>query len=231
MNVHYLMHAPFEGLGSMEAWFVTQGHRVTRTRLYAGETLPDPAYPDWLVVMGGAMSVHDEREYPWLVAEKHFIGRVLARDVPVLGVCLGGQLIAEVLGGAVTKNPGREIGWFPVSVETDASPLLEGLPAQFTAFHWHGETFSIPPGAMRVAASAACVNQAYVYGERVVGLQFHLEVLPSTVADFCAFGADEMTPGDWVQTEAQMRAPQAPFTALVALSNRLLANLAQTSGA
>lgn len=230
MNVHYLMHASFEGLGGMEAWFVAQGHRITRTRLYAGEALPDPAAPDWLVVMGGSMSVHDEREHPWLVPEKRFIERVIARNVPVLGVCLGGQLIAEVLGGTVTKNPAREIGWFPVTVNPESSPLFAGLPERFTAFHWHGETFSIPPDAVHVASSAACVNQAYACGDRVVGLQFHLEVLSSTVADFCLFGADEMTPGEWVQRADEMLVPQAPFTGLNELSNRLLANLAAAAG-
>ncbi len=121
------------------------------------------------------MNVDEHDLHPWLVREKQFIRRVIDRGVPLLGVCLGGQLIATVLGGQVTKNRQKEIGWFPVTLtsEAAASPLFARFPQQVPAFHWHGDTFSIPPGAVRLAASDGCDNQAFQYGRNVVALQFH----------------------------------------------------------
>src|SRR5262249_25254955 len=140
-----------------------------------GEPLPEPAAIDWLVVMGGPMNVDERDAYPWLVREKEFIRRVIDRGTRVLGVCLGGQLISTVLGGQVTKNRQKEIGWFPIDFTDEAAghPVFGKLPRQCSAFHWHGDTFSIPPGSVRLASSAGCDNQAFQYGPRCYGLQFH----------------------------------------------------------
>ena len=109
MNIHYLKHVPFEGLGSMEGQLVEQGHHITLTNLYLGERLPSPESIDALIIMGGPMGVRDEKDYPWLEDEKHFIGEVIHQYTPVLGICLGAQLIADVLGARVTRNAHREI--------------------------------------------------------------------------------------------------------------------------
>ncbi len=131
------------------------------------------------------MNVYEEAEYPWLAAEKAFIAAAIGAGKPVLGICLGAQLIAAVLGGTVSKGPQPEIGWYPVELTPAGRelPLFAGFPDRFTALHWHGDTFSIPPGATHVASSAACANQAFAYdGGRVVGLQFHLEETRESLA-------------------------------------------------
>ncbi len=126
MHIHYLQHAAFEDAANIATWAQERGHRLTQTRLDLDQPLPGPDNLDWLVVMGGPMNVDQHDAYPWLVREKQFIRRVIDRGVPVLGVCLGGQLLCAVLGGQVTKNRQKEIGWFPVTftAEAVASPLF-----------------------------------------------------------------------------------------------------------
>jgi len=124
----------------------------------------------------------------------------------VLGVCLGAQLVADVLGGRVTRNPQKEIGWFPVQLtdEARASPLLGGFPQQFLPFHWHGDTFSIPPGAVRIASSAACANQAFQFDDRVIGLQFHLDYSAESIETMIGNCGDELMDAPGVQRAADM---------------------------
>ena len=170
MRVHYLQHEPFEGLGSMEAWFRSGGHELSATHLYRDEVLPEPADFDWLVIMGGGMSVNDEAELPWLVAEKELVRRAIAANKRVLGVCLGAQMIASALGAKVFRNHAKEIGWWPLCREPGAAthPLGAALPDGAEVFHWHGETFDLPEGAVRLAHSEACANQAVAIGVRVL---------------------------------------------------------------
>jgi GMP synthase-like glutamine amidotransferase len=222
MKVNYLTHVPYEGLGALECALIRAGHGLARTRLYAGEPLPDPEAVEGLVVMGGPMSIHDEQEHPWLVAEKRFVARVLERGVPVLGICLGAQLVAHALGARVRPNAEREIGWFPVERTAGAGPsALDGLPRRFTAFHWHGETFDLPQGAVHLASSAACRNQAFMHG-RALALQFHLEVLPSGVADLCVHGADDLRPGRHVQTPEEMLGDPGRFHPIASWSGTVV---------
>lgn len=114
MRAHWFQHVPFEGLGSIEPWLQAAGFEITKTPFFASAALPDPAAVDFLVVMGGPMSVNDEAELPWLAQEKQFIRRIIDSGKPVLGVCLGAQLIASALGSTVRRNPVKEIGWFPI---------------------------------------------------------------------------------------------------------------------
>lgn len=232
MRIHYLMHVAFEGLGSMEPWFVSHDHVITRTRMFAGETLPDPGSVDWLIVMGGPMSVNDEAVHPWLSDERRFIEACMRRSAPTLGICLGAQLIASVLGARVLRNREPEIGWFPVSLTPQGAglELLRGWPSRFDAYHWHGETFDIPHGAAHAAASDACTHQAFVYGDRVVGLQFHLETQPSGVADLCTHCADELVTAAYVQSAQEMQDQPERFRGIRILSDRLLERLAQVAG-
>ena len=213
MHIHYLTHVPFEGLGSMENIFVSGGHRLSNTCFYLDQPLPPVDGFDALVVMGGPMSVNEEARYPWLRKEKDFIYQALMREVPVLGVCLGAQLIAAVLGASVVKNAHEEIGWYPVRLarERIADGPMQNLPDSFDALHWHGDTFSIPSGAHHFISSEGCANQAFAYGNNVVGLQFHLEMLPSHVqAVYRECGRPDLT-GPYIQGEHEMLAPADKF--------------------
>lgn len=183
-------------------WASDRGWTSSGSKLFAGEGLPDPGDIDWLVVMGGPMNVYEDEVHPWLPAEKRFIDRTLGDGAVVLGVCLGAQLLADVLGARVTRNEVPEIGWYPVTLtaEGQASPAFGRLPAEFTALHWHGDTFALPDGAVHLAESAACEGQAFAWGERVFGVQFHLECTPTGLADLVAEAGDELVPGPWIQT-------------------------------
>lgn len=151
-RAHVLQHVPFEGLGSIEPWLVTAGYSITWTRFFTGGNLPAPDDPDLLIVLGGPMSVNDETAFPWLRDEKRFVRRSIEAGVPLLGICLGAQLIASALDARVYPNRHREIGWFPVYRTPDEPGVF---PERFDAFHWHGETFDLPSGAALLARSAA----------------------------------------------------------------------------
>ena len=229
MRLHALYHVPFEGVGSIGAWVADRGHELVETRCYAGDALPQPADYDLLVVMGGPMGVADEAEHPWLTAGKKALEAVLASDRPVLGICLGAQLLASVLGAAVTRNPVPEIGWFPVAMTQagQTEPALAGLPDIFPAFHWHGDTFAIPAGAVHAATSTACPNQAFVFQGRVVGLQFHLETTPAAMQNLITHCPDDLaTPAPTVQTAKQMHAGRAALKAIKPLMYSVLDALA-----
>lgn len=229
MKIHWFQHVPFEGLGSIEPWLRGHGHVLSGTRLYAGEMPPPPDAYDWLIVMGGPMNIYEEAEHPWLAAEKRAIRDAIGQGRCVLGICLGAQLIADALGARVMRNPQREIGWFPVGLTPAGrrEPLFADFPPRFEAYHWHGDTFDLPAGATPVATSAACMQQAFVWGGgRVVGLQFHLETTPDSAAALIRHCGNELLPAPYVQDAAAMLADPARFVRLNALMDRLLQRLA-----
>jgi GMP synthase (glutamine-hydrolysing) len=206
MRLHCIQHVPFEGPGLIADWARGGGHAMAGTRLYAGEALPDADAFDWLVVMGGPMSVHDGDRYPWLASEKALVRDAIADGKAVLGICLGAQIIAEALGGRVYRAERKEIGWWPVYRVAAATETLAFMcfPIAIHAFHWHGETFDLPDGAVLLASSDACRNQAFTYGERVIGLQFHLEITRHGMDDLIANCADDLTAGPFVQAADEM---------------------------
>ncbi|HMO04259.1 MAG TPA: amidotransferase [Kiritimatiellia bacterium] len=224
MNIHIFQHVAFEGIGSMLPWFEHHGATVRWTRWFD----PEPQRPDWsgtdlLVIMGGPMSVHDEAVFPWLVEEKRLLHQYLATGKPALGICLGAQLIAQVSGARVYPNREREIGWWPIE-PVDALPgyRCSAMPV----FHWHGETFDLPPGAVYLARSAGCLHQAFALPGRVVGLQYHLETTPETAAELIRQAGHEMTPSRYVQNaECLLAAPADAYEALAAERSRLLTYL------
>lgn len=228
MKIHYLQHVPFEGLGSIAAWAEAQGHQVSVTRLYQNELPPSVASFDWLIVMGGPMGVHDEIDYPWLTHEKRFIDQTIAAGKTVLGVCLGAQLVACVLGARVYRNAHKEIGWFPIQLTHNASDssLFSGLPPTQDVFHWHGDTFDLPAGAVHIARSEACEHQAFLLGECVVGLQFHLETTQQTAQDLIHNCHKELVPAEFIQTAEEMLADEQRFVGINAAMERLLDGLA-----
>jgi len=234
MRLHALYHVPFENVGSIQLWAADRGHTVSTTSLFAGETPPAASEYDMLVVMGGPMGVYDTKEYPWLDGEKKAIEAAVAGGRAVLGICLGAQLLSVVLGGTVTRNPVPEIGWFKVEMTPEGreEPVLAGFPPSFYAFHWHGDTFSTPPGAVHAALSAACPQQAFVYQHKVIGLQFHLETTPAGMQNlikFCA--ADVAVPGPTVHHPKQMHAGREAFKDIKALMYGMCDALAVQAGA
>jgi GMP synthase-like glutamine amidotransferase len=220
MRVLVFRHVPFEGLGLIEPALAERHIEVDFADLYQ----PDAAPPDIgryhaLIFMGGPISVNDDLQF--LRHEMGFIRQAVARRQPILGICLGSQLIARALGASVRRNPAKEIGWYGVRFTpvADGDRLFDGLSEE-TVFHWHGETFDLPPGAELLASSDLCRNQAFRVGDRVYGLQFHLEVTPEIIADWCS--QDENC-GD-VRELASPIDPSFNAPRLAALSARVFGN-------
>ena len=228
MKIHTLQHVPFEGPANFGEWFARRGHTMTSTLLYErGMALPALESFDFLLIMGGPMSVNDESEFPWLVDEKRFVEKAVNAGKTVVGVCLGAQLIANVLGSRVYRNREKEIGWFPVRLTEEGirSRSFKGFSSEFTAFHWHGETFDIPSGAALLAESVACVNQAFEYDGRVVGLQFHPETNEHSVGKLIENCGDEIKPARHIQSAEEMMESRERFMALSRSLDTFLGNL------
>jgi GMP synthase-like glutamine amidotransferase len=204
MRAHYLQHVPFEGLGSIEDWLRQAGYDITVSRLYQSQELPDIGGLDFLVIMGGPMSVNDGQEHPWLDAEKIFIKQAITAGIPTLGVCLGAQLIASSLGAEVYPNSVKEIGWYPIQAVYQEQDAVFSFPEELEVFHWHGETFDLPQGAVRLAESRGCSNQAFQLGANVIGLQFHLETTPDSAKAIVENCRDELVAGEYIQSEKDM---------------------------
>ncbi|HZU09640.1 MAG TPA: type 1 glutamine amidotransferase [Pseudacidobacterium sp.] len=209
MRIHYLQHVIFEGPAAIEDWARQKGHTVTGSHLYRGDPLPGVSAFDLLVMMGGPMSVNDEHEHPWLLPEKQLVRKAVQHGRAVFGVCLGAQLIASALGASVYQAPEREIGWFPVRRVT-GERIGALLPQRFTPLHWHGETFDLPAGAVRLAETDAVPNQAFQFGDNVVGLQFHMEATPQSVEMLVENAGQEIQEGQPFQQPPQIIVAQAP---------------------
>ena len=199
MRFHFLYHVPFEGPGYLETWIRNHKHSMTASRLWEKDSLPPQDDFDFLMVMGGPMNIYEEDQYPWLKKEKQFIEQAILQKKKVLGICLGAQLIADLLGGKVYKNSQKEIGWFPIEVteEGKKSPLV----SSGIVFHWHGDTFHLPQGAVHLARSKACEHQAFIYDGRVLGLQFHMESTPESVRLLTEHCKNELIEGEFIQSE------------------------------
>ena len=198
VKILVLQHATFEGPGVIDDWAVARGHAVEVRHLYRDDALPEFSSFDFLVVMGGEMNVYQYRDWPWLPAEAAFIRSTLNAGKPVVGICLGAQLIADALGARVVQNPEVELGWLPVSWTPEARAAFSGLPQTSTVLHWHGDTFALPSGATRLAVSKACGEQGFVIPGKCLGLQFHMEVDPELVRGYVA-GQGTWPSGRYVQ--------------------------------
>jgi GMP synthase-like glutamine amidotransferase len=204
MHVHIFQHVPFEGPGSIQTWLEKTQARVSTTRFYAEEFPPDIDDIDFLIMMGGPMSVNDTDSYPWLELEEAFINATIHAGKPVLGICLGAQLIAYALGEKIYLNPVKEIGWFPIFGKE-----IEGtfrLSEKLSVFHWHGETFDLPPQAQLLASTTECKNQAFqLAGKKVIGIQFHLETTPESLDAIITNCRGELSDAPRIMTESDMR--------------------------
>jgi GMP synthase-like glutamine amidotransferase len=201
------MHATFEGLGNIEEWSAQNGHLLSCTRVYENTDFPELISFDGLIIMGGPVGAYEEDQYPWLKAEKEFIRSTIKAGKKVLGICLGAQLIADVLGAKVFHNKNKEIGWFPVSFTPDSTnhPITGVFPETFMTFHWHGDTFTLPVGVTHLAYSEATPNQAFIYDNRVVALQFHPEVVEAVITDLTENGDKELIDAPYIQSKEEMK--------------------------
>ena len=226
MRIHFIQHVAYESPGYLLQWAREQQHSVSFTRVYESPVYPSPDELDFLIVMGGPMGAYDEEKYAWLASEKQFIRSVIAAGKKVLGICLGSQLVAEALGAKVYPHTQKEIGWWPVKKTTagNSSPLMQALPNEFISFHWHGDTFDLPPKAAHLLETDGCPHQAFLYDNRVMGLQFHMEAIPDLVASMTEHGKEELHPGGWVQSENEIIGTQEHF----APNNKWIGNLLTT---
>ncbi len=221
MKIHCLQHVSFEGPAAIASWAEKNGHSIRYTRFYEGE-LP-PATPDFdlLVIMGGPMSFDDDAHFDWMPAEKAFIKQAIEANKAAIGICLGAQFLAQALGAQARHGSTQEIGWFPVSFQNLPEALQE-LPPVTPVFHWHGDTFDIPAGATHIASTNEFPNQGFIWNNRVLALQFHLEVTPASVAGMIEQVGHEIGDGTYCQTPETILAEKAFFDQNIAYLELLL---------
>jgi GMP synthase (glutamine-hydrolysing) len=195
MRALVVQHIAVEGPGILTPCLETRGWEIETVALYAEAQLPkNPGAYQAIIVMGGPMGVYDDAEYPFLRAEHDFLTQAIEQEVPLLGICLGSQLLAKALGARVYRNPYKEIGWDTVdlTVAGTADPVFTGVSSPVRVFQWHGDAFELPAEATRLASSVRCPNQAFRYRDRVYGLLFHLELTPDIIHSWIATFQDEL---------------------------------------
>lgn len=229
MKVHILQHVPFEGIGSMALWLDEHRADVSYTSFFeVYAALPQAKEFDLIIVMGGPMSVNDEESLPWLRPEKQFIRAAIELGVSVVGICLGAQLIASALGAHVYRNTQKEIGWFQIEATPSVTNTFR-FPEKCIVFHWHGETFDLPSGAVRLAKNPICENQAFQIGQHVIGLQFHLETTPDSVQAILDNCVKELILGPCVQTASEIqRVNNTVYAEINTLMGEVLSYLTRT---
>jgi GMP synthase-like glutamine amidotransferase len=214
MRAHCFQHEPFEGMAAIETWLKKKDFTIAYTYFFENGQIPAVNDIDWLILMGGSMSVNDEKEFPWLVKEKEFVRQCIKQGKVVIGTCLGAQMIANSLGAKVFKNTQKEIGWFPIQKSSWAhSNLFTALPNELPVFHWHGETFDLPEGADLMASSEACKNQIFTINKNVIGFQCHLETTHESLISLSDNCRSELVPTTYIQSENQMIADEKKYSA------------------
>jgi len=228
-SVQCIQHVDFEGPGAIGRWAMRQRLPLLTWRAWLGE-LPAVDSEDLVVILGGPMSAsqadHNHPEtLPWMSEERDWLAAHIEKGGSALGICLGAQFLADILGGTVEKNPEPEIGWFEIETTAIArSGLFANMPERFEAFHWHGEGFQLPPSAERLASTSANVEQGFLVDQRVVGLQFHLEITPVGAVSLTRNCAEDLVHSPCVQTATSMLMDDRRFYELNAYGMQFMDN-------
>ena len=215
MKIHIFQHVAFEGPTNIEQWAIERGHSLSFSRFYESLFFPSIDSIDALIVMGGPMGVHDEEEYDWLKEEKDFIRRFISIKKPMIGICLGSQLIADALGARVYKNKEKEIGWFPITVtEEGRDALFPDLSTpNLTVLHWHGDVLDLPETATLIASSDATPIQSYLVDGHILGLLCHLEMSKESINSILDHCRDELeNTSQFIQSESFIRKNAEKFS-------------------
>jgi GMP synthase (glutamine-hydrolysing) len=226
VRVLVLQHMGCEGLGSLEGFFDKQGVDHVHVALFAGEKIPS----DWdryngIVILGGPMNVYQEKEYPFLAEEDALIKKALANLKPMLGICLGAQIIAKAAGAKVLTGHRKEIGWYDVNLTSEGRDdlLFNGLPKSFKVFQWHGDTFDIPSKGVKLASSEIFPNQAFRVGN-ACGLQFHIEVTEGIILDWMKEYNKEIGGLDYINPKEIISDTKRRSKDLIKLADKVYAN-------
>ncbi len=192
MKINYLQHVEFEGPASIVEYCKERQIEITGYHIYKNQVFPPKDNTDLLIILGGPMGVYDEAHFPWLKEEKKYIESLVKNNKKILGICLGAQLLANVLGAKVYKNSYKEIGWFPVYSTLDAINQYSFIPKDFIAFHWHGDTFDLPENSTHLFYNEVTKNQGFVYNNKVWALQFHLESTEESISSLYYYAKEDL---------------------------------------
>lgn len=225
-KILFIQHAAHEGPANIGSWLKENKYDYSVNHIYKTASITDNDF-DALIILGGPMGSYDEDKFTWMKSEKKFIERAVKDGKKVLGVCLGSQLLADVLGAKVYPHKHKEIGWFPITIsDSPASErLFSGVPKTLDVFHWHGDTFDLPKDAELLTSNEATINQAFSYGDNVVGLQFHIEVAQNDIEDWIkASPANYLQPEKYVQRAEDMLKKQDKFEMMKKYNEKFLRN-------
>lgn len=206
MRIHIIMHASFEGAGAIKNWAMNNGHTISYTHTYKGESLPDISELDFLVVMGGPQSPTQLDKYPYLRDEINFTRKAIDQNKLVIGVCLGAQIISESLGAKTEQSPNKEIGVYPITLTEEGlkDNIFKNFPASFDVMHWHNDMPGLPEGATLLAYSEGCPRQAIKYNDRVYGLQCHMEMTNELIKGMVEHCTSDLKPGKYIQNAEEL---------------------------
>ncbi|PAD21187.1 type 1 glutamine amidotransferase [Terribacillus saccharophilus] len=205
MIIDVLQHVPFEDLAAIKDWGEDSGHSFRVHHLYDKAVLPDAQDITLLIILGGPMSANDADH--WIEEERSLILQLIDQQKPIFGICLGAQQIAKALGATVFQGEQKEVGWHPIQTVTTHFPFI---PDKMTVFHWHGEQFSLPHGAIRLFGNEVCENQGFIYRDNVIGLQFHFETTRESMEKLIVHDKDYVDDGMFVQSEEVMKTSELP---------------------
>ena len=208
MRIQFIVHASFEKPGSIDTWITKNGYSAKKTAPYKGEPFPSHDDYDFLIIMGGPQSPTDLTKFPYLKDEILFTQQAIEKNKPILGICLGAQIIGEAFGAKTARSPHKEIGVFPITLTEEGliDPIFKHFPKQFEVMHWHNDMPGISANAKILATSAGCPRQVVRYGSKIYGLQCHLEMTPELVNGMLNNCGDDLQSSLYTQTRERMLA-------------------------